>query len=105
VTELNLLVQTQPLARSCRPHSQFLPRVLGIVLRQVVELREYDTANPDKPSAPFAVNQVVHGSNGRLREDLDMCMEFELPIVIISLGAKNSSTRQFIRMAVSSCTT
>jgi nitronate monooxygenase len=62
--------------------------VLGIVLQQVVELREHDTANPHKPSAPFAVNQVVNGSNGRLREDLDMCMEFKLPSIITSLDAK-----------------
>ena len=35
-------------------------------------LAEYDVANPDKPSAPFAVNQIVHGSNDRLQHDVEM---------------------------------
>ena len=52
------------------------------------ELAEYDAANPDAPSAPFAVNQIVHGSNARLKHDMDMCVKYEVPIVITSLGAK-----------------
>ena len=36
------------------------------------ELAAYDAANPDSPSAPFAVNQIVHGSNARLKHDMDM---------------------------------
>jgi nitronate monooxygenase len=39
-------------------------------------------------SAPFAVNQIVHGSNARLKHDMDMCVKYEVPIVITSLGAK-----------------
>ena len=52
------------------------------------ELADYDAANPDSPSAPFAVNQIVHGSNARLKHDMDMCVKYEVPIVITSLGAK-----------------
>ena len=52
------------------------------------ELADHDAANPDAPSAPFAVNQIVHGSNARLKHDMDMCVKYEAPIVITSLGAK-----------------
>ena len=52
------------------------------------ELAEYDATHPDAPSAPFAVNQIVHGSNARLKHDMDMCVKHEVPIVITSLGAK-----------------
>jgi nitronate monooxygenase len=52
------------------------------------ELAAYDAAHPDSPSAPFAVNQIVHGSNARLKHDMDMCVKYEAPIVITSLGAK-----------------
>ena len=52
------------------------------------ELAEYDAANPESPSAPFAVNQIVHGSNDRLQHDMEMCVKWKVPIVITSLGAK-----------------
>ena len=52
------------------------------------ELQAYNQANPDKPAAPFAVNQIVHGSNDRLQYDLEMCAKYKVPIVITSLGAK-----------------
>ena len=52
------------------------------------ELADHDAANPDTPAAPFAVNQIVHGSNARLKHDMDMCVKYEVPIVITSLGAK-----------------
>ncbi len=52
------------------------------------ELAAYDEANPGAPSAPFAVNQIVHGSNARLKHDMDMCVKYKVPIVITSLGAK-----------------
>ncbi len=52
------------------------------------ELAEYDAANPESPSAPFAVNQIVHGSNDRLHHDMEMCVKWKVPIVITSLGAK-----------------
>ena len=52
------------------------------------ELKDHDKNNPDKKSAPFAVNQIVHGSNARLKHDMDMCEKYEVPIIITSLGAK-----------------
>ena len=38
--------------------------------------------------APFAVNQIVHKSNDRLEHDIEMCVKYEVPIVITSLGAR-----------------
>ncbi len=52
------------------------------------ELASYDANNPDKPAAPFAVNQIVHKSNTRLEHDLEMCVKYKVPIVICSLGAR-----------------
>src|ERR1700712_99250 len=48
------------------------------------ELKAYDEANPDKPSAPFAVNQIVHRSNDRLDHDMEVCVRYTVPIVITS---------------------
>jgi nitronate monooxygenase len=56
--------------------------------RITTELAAYNEANPDKPAAPFAVNQIVHGSNDRLQHDLELCVKYKVPIVITSLGAK-----------------
>ncbi len=44
--------------------------------------------NPDRPVAPFAVNQIVHKSNDRLEADVQMCVDHQVPIVITSLGAR-----------------
>lgn len=52
------------------------------------ELAEWDAAHPDKPAAPFAVNQIVHKSNNRLMHDLDLCVKYKVPIIITSLGAR-----------------
>jgi nitronate monooxygenase len=52
------------------------------------ELDAHDQANPDKPSAPFAVNQIVHKSNDRLMHDVEMCVKHKVPVVITSLGAR-----------------
>ncbi len=52
------------------------------------ELAAFDRAHPDRPSAPFAVNQIVHRSNDRLEHDLDACRKWKVPIVITSLGAR-----------------
>ncbi len=70
-------------ALNARPESQ-----LDEWLAQMTEeLAAHDAANPDKPSAPFAVNQIVHTSNKRLEHDLMMCVKYKVPIVISSLGA------------------
>ena len=51
-------------------------------------LAAYNKANPDKPAAPFAINQIVHKSNDRLEHDMDMCVKYKVPIIITSLGAR-----------------
>jgi len=52
------------------------------------ELAACDRAHPEAPSAPFAVNQIVHRTNNRLEEDLELCVKWKAPIVITSLGAR-----------------
>ncbi len=70
-------------ALNARPESQ-----LDDWLAEITEeLARYDAANPDRPSAPFAVNQIVHKSNTRLQHDLELCVKYKVPIVISSLGA------------------
>ena len=51
-------------------------------------LAAYNKANPDKPAAPFAINQIVHKSNDRLDHDMAMCVKYKVPIIITSLGAR-----------------
>ena len=52
------------------------------------ELDRHNQANPDRPAAPFAVNQIVHRSNARLERDLEICHRHKVPIWITSLGAR-----------------
>ncbi len=56
--------------------------------RITTELVAWNAAHPDQPSAPFAVNQIVHKSNDRLMHDLELCVKYKVPIVITSLGAR-----------------
>lgn len=51
-------------------------------------LAAHDAAHPDRPSAPFAVNQIVHRSNDRLMKDMESCVRHKVPVVICSLGAR-----------------
>ena len=69
------------------------------------ELKDHDKNNPDNKAAPFAVNQIVHGSNARLKHDMDMCEKYEVPIIITSLGASNGLMTRFMGGVVSSFTT
>ena len=62
---------------------------LGKWLQRITdELDRHNQANPDRPAAPYAVNQIVHKSNNRLEHDLEMCVKYKVPIVITSLGAR-----------------
>ncbi|MBO9122562.1 MULTISPECIES: NAD(P)H-dependent flavin oxidoreductase [unclassified Rhizobium] len=70
-------------ALNARPESQ-LDEWLAMMTE---ELAGHDAANPDRPAAPFAVNQIVHTSNKRLEHDLMLCVKYKVPIVISSLGA------------------
>jgi nitronate monooxygenase len=56
--------------------------------RITTELAEYNAKHPDRPAAPFAVNQIVHKSNDRLERDLELCAKYKVPITITSLGAR-----------------
>jgi nitronate monooxygenase len=58
-------------------------------LAEITEtLAAYNKANPDRPAAPFAINQIVHKSNERLEHDLQVCAKYKVPIIITSLGAR-----------------
>ena len=69
---------------NARPQSQ-----LDEWIHQITEeLAAHDRDHPDAPSAPFAVNQIVHRSNDRFEEDMMTCAKWKVPIVITSLGAR-----------------
>lgn len=71
-------------ALNARPES-----MLDAWLAEITEsLAAHDRAHPDRPAAPFAVNQIVHRSNTRLEHDLAVCARYKVPIVITSLGAR-----------------
>ncbi len=58
-------------------------------LAEITEtLAAYNRANPERPAAPFAINQIVHKSNDRLDYDMEMVEKYKVPIVITSLGAR-----------------
>lgn len=71
-------------ALNARPASQ-----LEDWLAEITEtLAAYNKANPDKPAAPFAINQIVHKSNDRLEHDMEVCIKYKVPVYITSLGAR-----------------
>ncbi|WP_220813516.1 NAD(P)H-dependent flavin oxidoreductase [Pseudomonas paralcaligenes] len=58
-------------------------------LAEITEtLAAYNRDNPDRPAAPFAINQIVHRSNDRLEHDMALCVKYRVPIIITSLGAR-----------------
>ncbi|HSU24053.1 nitronate monooxygenase family protein [Comamonadaceae bacterium OTU4NAUVB1] len=58
-------------------------------LAEITEaLAAHDRAHPDRPAAPFAINQIVHKSNDRLEHDMELVAKYKVPIVITSLGAR-----------------
>lgn len=68
-------------ALNARPESmldEWLAQITG-------ELAAHQKTNPEIPAAPFAVNQIVHQSNDRLRHDVELCVKYKVPIVITSL--------------------
>ncbi|HSI53990.1 MAG TPA: nitronate monooxygenase, partial [Ramlibacter sp.] len=71
-------------ALNARPAAQ-----LDEWLHEITEtLAAYNKANPDKPAAPFAINQIVHKSNDRLEHDMEMVVKYKVPVIITSLGAR-----------------
>ncbi|MBE7218985.1 MAG: nitronate monooxygenase, partial [Caulobacteraceae bacterium] len=76
-------------ALNARPASQ-----LDEWLHEITEaLAAWDRDHPERPSAPFAVNQIVHKSNARLETDLEVCARRKVPLVITSLGAREDVNR------------
>jgi nitronate monooxygenase len=71
-------------ALNARPASQ-----LDDWLAEITEgLAAHNRAHPDRPAAPFAINQIVHKSNDRLEQDMAVCAKYRVPLVITSLGAR-----------------
>jgi nitronate monooxygenase len=71
-------------ALNARPAAQ-----LDEWLAEITEaLAAHNKAHPDRPAAPFAINQIVHKSNDRLEHDMAMCVKYKVPIIITSLGAR-----------------
>jgi len=71
-------------ALNARPASQ-----LDEWLAEVTEaLAAHDRAHPERPAAPFAINQIVHKSNDRLEQDMALCVKYKVPVIITSLGAR-----------------
>ena len=72
-------------ALNARPQSQ-----LDEWIHEISEaLAEHDSDHPEAPSAPFAVNQIVHRSNDRFDADMATCEKWKVPLVITSLGARS----------------
>ncbi len=58
-------------------------------LAEITEaLAAHNKAHPERPAAPFAINQIVHKSNDRLEHDMELCVKYKVPIYITSLGAR-----------------
>jgi nitronate monooxygenase len=71
-------------ALNARPASQ-----LDEWLAEITEtLAAHDRSHPQRPAAPFAINQIVHRSNDRLEHDMQMVVKYRVPIIITSLGAR-----------------
>jgi nitronate monooxygenase len=71
-------------ALNARPASQ-----LDEWLAEITEtLAAWNAAHPEQPAAPFAINQIVHKSNDRLAQDLEVCAKYKVPVIITSLGAR-----------------
>jgi nitronate monooxygenase len=71
-------------ALNARPES-----LLDEWIHEITEaLATWDRDHPERPAAPFAVNQIVHRSNDRFEHDMQACAKWRVPIVITSLGAR-----------------
>jgi len=71
-------------ALNARPASQ-----LDEWLAEITEtLAAWNRDHPEQPAAPFAINQIVHKSNDRLEQDMELCVKHKVPIYITSLGAR-----------------
>ncbi len=80
---INGVIGSMP-ALNARPAAQ-----LDEWLAEITEaLAAHNRAHPERPAAPFAINQIVHKSNDRLQHDVEMCVKYKVPVIITSLGAR-----------------
>ena len=80
---INGVIGSMP-ALNARPAAQ-----LDEWLAEITEaLAAHNRAHPERPAAPFAINQIVHKSNDRLEHDVEMCVKYKVPVIITSLGAR-----------------
>jgi nitronate monooxygenase len=71
-------------ALNARPAAQ-----LDDWLAEITEsLAAHNRQHPERPAAPFAINQIVHKSNDRLEHDMALIEKYRVPLVITSLGAR-----------------
>ncbi len=71
-------------ALNARPQSELDEWLHRITEELAAHNRDY----PERPAAPFAVNQIVHRSNDRIEADMATCAKWQVPLVITSLGAR-----------------
>ena len=71
-------------ALNARPAEQLEEWLIEIT----TALDAYNLEHPERPAAPFAINQIVHKSNDRLEHDMALCVKYKVPIIITSLGAR-----------------
>ncbi|MAW32888.1 MAG: nitronate monooxygenase [Proteobacteria bacterium] len=57
-------------------------------------LEEFKKEKPEIKVAPFAVNQIIHASNKRLKQDMEACVKHEVPIIITSLSEPGAIVRE-----------
>lgn len=77
-------------ALNARPQEEFEKWVVRIKR----ELAAYQAEHPERKVAPFAVNQIVHHSNARLEQDMDVCIRHEVPVIITSLKLPDTIVKQ-----------
>ncbi len=66
------------------------PNELDRWLWRITEaLDRHNQSNPDRPAAPYAINQIVHRTNVRLERDLEIMVKWKVPVVVTSLGARS----------------
>ncbi len=60
-------------------------RPAGALAQWLDEITDALAGNDD--AAPFAVNQIIHPSNTRLQQDMELCVRYRVPLIITSLSA------------------
>lgn len=65
------------------------PAALDEWLAEITEtLAAHDRDHPESPAAPFAVNHIVHRTNARLEQDIELCGRYRVKLIITSLGSR-----------------